>query len=404
MFLTDVAIKHYKSLDDVHVHFTPVTVVVGPNGVGKSNFVDALKFLRDIASDGLDHAVISREGIERIRQKYETRPYDIGLKFGFASNDLDDGCLVTNGPYPTSYRLVLSGKGGDYHIASEAAKYVIADRLAEDGEEPKGQPEYLEYDRNEAGVLKIDGKARARKIAPGVVALGHSLDLFDELAAPIATFAKKWRFCSLYPNTLRVLRPPMRETILAEDGSNWASVVRGLKRTKSGRESLDRIAEVMRATVPGFRDITVTPAGGYLLPRISVMSGDNGQAKPQLFDPVQLSDGTLRVFGILLALYQQPAPPLLVIEEPEQTVHPGVLPALAEAFKEASERTQIIITTHSPHLVDQFDPDSIRVAWSRNSLTQISPIKYAQVESVKQHLMSLQEFMLAEGLQPELQE
>jgi predicted ATPase len=404
MFLTDVAIKQYKSLDDVHVHFAPVTVVVGPNGVGKSNFVDALKFFRDIANDGLDHAVTSREGIDRIRQKHETKPHDIGLKFGFASNDLDDGCTVTNGPHPTTYQLVLSGRGGDYHIASEAAKYLIDERLAEGGEEPKGQPKYEEYNRNEAGVLRIDGKTRARKIAPGVVALGHPIDLFAELGAPITTFATKWRFCSLYPNTLRVLRPPMTATILAEDGSNWASVVRGLKRTKSGQESLDRIAEVMQATLPGFRDITVSAVGGYLVPRISIMSKDNGGAKPQQFDPIQMSDGTLRVLGILLALYQQPAPRLLVIEEPEQTVHPGVLPALAEAFKEASERTQIIITTHSPHLVDQFDPESIRVAWSRNGLTQISPIKYAQVESVKQHLMSLQEFMLAEGLQPELQE
>jgi len=157
----------------------------------------------------------------------------------------------------------------------------------------------------------------------------------------------------------------------------------------------------MRATLPGYSGVSVETAGSYLVPRISVRDSRDGKGKELSFDPVQLSDGTLRVFGILLALYQQPAPALLVIEEPEQTVHPGVLPALADACKEASERTQIVITTLSPHLVDQFDPEQIRVAWLGDGLTRISPIRSTQVQSVKRRLMSLQEYMLAEGLQPE---
>ena len=92
---------------------------------------------------------------------------------------------------------------------------------------------------------------------------------------------------------------------------------------------------------------------------------------------------------------------MLIIEEPEQTIHAGVLPALADAFKEASLRTQIVITTHSPQLVDQFDPSNIRVAWSHNGLTRISSLKNSQAASVRDHLMSLQEYMTAEGLEPE---
>jgi predicted ATPase len=120
------------------------------------------------------------------------------------------------------------------------------------------------------------------------------------------------------------------------------------------------------------------------------------------FDPVQLSDGTLRIFGMLLAIYQSPAPRLLVIEEPEQTVHPGVLGVLADAFKEAAEATQIIITTHSPHLVDYFRPEDVRVVSLQEGLTTVERVRKTQVEAVKRRLMSLQEFMLAEGLQGEL--
>lgn len=119
------------------------------------------------------------------------------------------------------------------------------------------------------------------------------------------------------------------------------------------------------------------------------------------YDAIQLSDGTLRVFGLLLALYQVPAPRLLLIEEPEQNVQPGVLAVLADAFKEASTRTQIIVTTHSPNFVDHFSPEEVRVTSSRRGATVIAPIKAAQKHAVQKHLLSLSEFMLAEGLVPE---
>ena len=396
MFLKSTTIRHFKSLDNVQVDFSPITVLVGPNGVGKSNFVDALKFFRDICQDGLDHAVISREGIDRIRQTYKSRPYHIGLQMDFAAPE--------TGALPAAYQLVLSGKEGDYRVESETATYSDEEFLQDEDEERnvsfRVEAVPRRYERKRSGQLEIDGKVVDRKLGEDAVALGQHYE-FGVLGGSIARYAKKWRFCSLYPNTLRKLSPPIRERGLTEDGGNWASVVRALKRTKSGRAALERIAEVMRVTVPGYIDITVGAAGSYLVPRMSMSGVADGKSKEQRFDPVQLSDGTLRVFGILLALYQQPSPALLVIEEPEQTVHPGVLPALAEAFKEASERTQIVITTHSPHLVDQFQPESIRVVWTKNGLSRISTIRTTQIEAVKRNLMSLEEFMLAEGLQPE---
>jgi len=257
------------------------------------------------------------------------------------------------------------------------------------------------FDRRRGRELNIDGTPFEHKLRDDSIALG----LFHEyhaIGGSIVDIVHDWSFCAPYPNTLRKLSPPDKEQGLREDGSNWATVVRSLKRTPRGRQALERIAEVMRVAVPGYQDVSVSTAGSYLVPQLTLATSADGMRRSEKFDPVQLSDGTLRVFGILLALYQDPAPPLLVIEEPEQTIHPGVLPALAEAFKEASERTQIIVTTHSPQFVDQFDPSEVRVVWSQDGLTNISPIKPTQVEAVKRQLMSLQEFMSAEGLQPAL--
>lgn len=400
MFLKTASIRHFRSLDSVEVDFSPITVVVGPNGVGKSNFVDSLKFFRDVVKDGLDHAVIGREGIDRIRQTYKSRPYNIGVDFQFSAYDADE----TDSRYESArYEMTLSGKEGEYRVEAEKAEYWNVGEHFDDADRPIKGYSPRRFERRREGELVINGSTYERRVRADQVALGQSIDL-DELGEPITQFASGWHFCSLYPNTLRKLSPPTKDDGLSEDGSNWASVVRALKKTKSGRQSLERIAEVMRVTLPGYRDISVETAGSYLVPRISIATALESQTKDsreQRFDPVQLSDGTLRIFGILLALYQQPAPTLLVIEEPEQTVHPGVLPALAEACKEAALRTQIIITTHSPHLVDQFSPEQVRIAWMNGGVTRISRIRDAQMEAVKRRLMSLQEYMLAEGLQPE---
>ena len=96
-----------------------------------------------------------------------------------------------------------------------------------------------------------------------------------------------------------------------------------------------------------------------------------------------------------------PAPTLLVIEEPEHTVYPGALGVLVDAMREASEQTQIILTTHSPDLVHYFKPDEIRVATIENGHTRIAPICAPQRAAIDEHLMTAEEFMRAEGLQPE---
>ena len=76
MYLSKLQVQHYKSLDDVSVDFAPdVTLVVGPNGVGKSNFVDVLRFLRDAVVKDLERAVTKREGIQRLLQTYKTKPF-----------------------------------------------------------------------------------------------------------------------------------------------------------------------------------------------------------------------------------------------------------------------------------------------------------------------------------------
>ena len=126
---------------------------------------------------------------------------------------------------------------------------------------------------------------------------------------------------------------------------------------------------------------------------------EEGASKAHFLDPLQLSDGTLRLVGLFLALYQEPRPKLLALEEPELTVHPGVLKLLSEAIREVSSETQLIITTHSPQFLDHFDVSEIRVVEIINGITHVGKIREQQVQMVRQNLMSTSEIMSLDGLQ-----
>ncbi|MFY9260458.1 MAG: AAA family ATPase [Gallionella sp.] len=395
MRLTSVQINHYKSLSEVTLdNLPPLTLLVGANGTGKSNLVDALRFLRDMVVDGLDHAMSRRGGILTIRQYSPKKPYDVTIRIEF-------GDMTSFGAWVGFYEITIGSlKAGNYQIKSESAEWHEEDYSFDDDDNIVGIRwigKSLHRKADGLAVFDINieddtEEPRTNKLPRDQSALSdsfmrwHGESLFNLLS--------QCRFSSIFPNTLREPSRPDTDHILKESGVNWASVVKSLKKNEEGRRALGHILEMMQMVMPTLQDISVRTVGSYLVPQFHVKDGETVHA----FDPVQLSDGTLRVFGILLALYQTPPPPFIALEEPEQTIHPAVLAMLAEAFREVSERTQLLITSHSPYLVDHFQPEEIRIVTMHDGKTRVSPIKTSQMESVKENLISLQELMMAEGL------
>ncbi len=116
------------------------------------------------------------------------------------------------------------------------------------------------------------------------------------------------------------------------------------------------------------------------------------------FDAAQESDGTLRVAGILTALLQSETLPVVGIEEPELTVHPGALSLVCDFIKQTAHGNQVILTTHSPELLDYLDTDQVRVVKRRGGETTVGPLDDTQREMVRDHLLTLGEVMRTEGL------
>ena len=138
----------------------------------------------------------------------------------------------------------------------------------------------------------------------------------------------------------------------------------------------------------------MSKAASYLVARFR--HGGNGQGK--WFDAAQESDGTLRVAGILTALLQDPPLPLVGIEEPELTVHPGALPLLLDYLRQASDRSRVLLTTHSPELLNLVKADEVRVVARSNSGTRIGGMAEDQRDAVTRGLLRLGELMTTEGL------
>lgn len=401
MRLISLTVQHYKSLSSVKMDdIQPVTVLVGTNAAGKSNVVDVLKFLRDMVSESLEHAVSRRNGITAIRQHSRTRPYQISIKLCLLDEEFED-----EQARQSSYEITISSLvAGNYKVERETAFWHEEDYEFDDETNGWNHIGIVQHSmqRFSNGKVFRDGEETKISLPHDQVALGLTLFRHSEgIAGKISNFVRSLRFTTIFPNTLREPKKPDADAALKETGENWASILKALKRTPKGRQELERIKEMMQVVMPNLRDIFVATVGGYLVPQFRVAETAGRKEVTYNLDPSQLSDGTLRVLGILLALYQLPHPSFVAIEEPEQTVHPGLLAMLAEAFHEVSERTQLFVTSHSPHLIEYFSPEEIRVVAMEDGETRVTGIKSAQLEAIKEKLISIQELMLAEGLQVE---
>ena len=202
-----------------------------------------------------------------------------------------------------------------------------------------------------------------------------------------------------------VMRLPQRQTagsFLERDGSNLASVIEDTRKVEDW--AAKRAARYL-ATITGSVEFAeVQRIAGFDTLRFHVRR--DGQTLE--FDAASMSDGTLRAFAALIAAFQQVptigSPSFVAIEEPETALHPAAMRALVAAFDEATLRTQILLTTHSPDLLDAVEvkPENVRVAQLVDGQTVIGPVDEAYVDIVRDHLSTLGGLERERQLEPDL--
>jgi predicted ATPase len=391
-------ISNYKSISTADLSFSKENVVVGQNGVGKSNLLDAFHFIRDAVWDGLDHAITKRHGIVSIRRWSKTRPYNISIKLCI-KNQIGSG----------EYRITLASGGGDFSVIEEEATWWGRHpfRAQNEQEQELSRFHFLRSSKGDVDFNIEDNpfepNSRPPTVPPSELLLtqfaqrsfGPFSFFFQDLHQELSSFGAY----SIYPNKIREPQAISNSEVLADDGSNLASIIRQMRST-THRSSREYLTTALRQVLPILTEIRIESAGGFYVPVFRVTEEGTGQGHD--LNMSQISDGTLRMLGMLTAFYQPKAPTKIAIEEPEQMIHPGLLAVLVDAARDYLDNERIprqfFTTTHSPNLLDIFEPSSIIGASFENGVSKFSRLSERQMKILRDGLYTSGELLVAEGI------
>jgi predicted ATPase len=375
--LRQIQIRNYKNIAAAVVNLQPLTVLVGPNGAGKSNFVDALSFVADSLSYSIQLAFANRGGVAAVRHQSSEQPENIGFRFHF---DLADGGWA-------DYAFEISAPPREaFNVARERC---IVQTLA-------GSRHEFEV-ANGAFTREVPG-IRPR-LEPDRLAL-TVLSALEEFR-PVFDFLTGIRRYNIRPDRLRELQDPDpgEGAVLFSDGSNAAAVLRRVSEQgeRNGRV-YERICRLLGKIVPGAIRVLPTSLGQK---ETLEFYQEVGLGQEWRFSALNMSDGTLRALGILLAVYQLLPASLIAIEEPESTIHPAAAEVLTDILMDGAARSQILLTTHSPDVLDSKNllDDQIIVVESVQGMAQITPLAKTTREVIRQRLYTAGELLRQGELQ-----
>lgn len=328
--LKSISLRGFKSIDGEgqEVRLGQITVLIGANGAGKSNFVSFLRMINFITTQGLQNFV-ANEGFA-----------DSLLYFGRKTTTEMGGCVqFETGAARDEYRFVLQ--------ADATNRLFFQDETIEYHAPGHKQPLVCQLGggSKESQLLVHEGPAAQTCNVVQKLLSGCRVYQFHDTSATAKIRAEG------YVDDARYLR---------SDGGNLAAFLRAMKMRKDGEKYYERIVRHVQQMVPHFEDFELTP-----LPENVKYVRLNWREKGRdyLFGPHQLSDGSLR-FMALSTLFLQPPetrPNVIIVDEPELGLHPSAIVALAGMVKAAAVHTQVVLATQSPRLVDEFSVDDIVV-------------------------------------------
>lgn len=353
-------IRNFKSLAEVDVRLSPFTVLVGPNGSGKSNFVDALAFVRQCLEDSIELAFKSRGGIGAVRRRSGGHPTHIGIRLGLRLEE----------KVSAEYAFEIAAKPAErFRVAHE--RCVV---YGDDGEVHRFEIRDGAFERPIPGIRS--------QVASDRLAL-YAASATEEFR-PVYDFLTAMRIYSVEPYRLRELQEPDPGDLLKPDGSNAAAVLKKIAEHSSANR-FQRLCRLLGKVVQGIEGVEHVTLGKMETLRFRQ---DIGLKDPWRFDAINMSDGTLRVMGVLLAVFQLGEISLIGIEEPEATVHPTVAELVIEVLMDAARERQVLLTTHSPELLDfkALDDRQIRAVTMEQGKTLVATVDRSVRQAIRDRL------------------
>ena len=338
-------IQGYKPFGEFLAKLGQLEVIVGANGSGKTSLFEFLKFLRDNLSQSIPPEIIRDSIGQQIfhNPREEKLMWSIGVDISQKNQIEYEGNLLGPVGYP--------------RVVSEQVKV-----LPSEGTEPyffmmiKNSEGYIQ-DPELAIQQNVDLRYQNR-LALSIANYPTMATLYN-----LREYILNWRFYSSFNIADDKIRRPVlveQDPILREDAGNLSSLLHFLM--TQHHSAFDELQQVLRSVIPGFKGLMTRAYGGPG----EIMFFWQEDGVDNILSLADLSHGILR-FICWAVLCLQPNPPSLVcIDEPDLGVHPRTLPILAGLFEKASERTQILLATHSSYFLTMFDISRIAVMKKEN--------------------------------------
>lgn len=318
--IEEIKIEGYRSIRKATVSLRDLNVLIGANGAGKSNLLGVMGLLGDIVSGQLQHHVARRGGAHTLMHFGRKKTRQLAVTVRCARRGKHD---------PTEYGFTLEASAGDTLVVAEefvtVEEWVVGNPLA-------------------SGPLAGSLESRLSQLPQSIVSpYIWKVFHFNDTGSSAAIKEKH----SIDDN--RTLRP---------DGKNLAALLHGMR--QRAPRSYREIVELIHVVAPFFKDFSLRPDA--VNPKVIQLEWEHRSEPEDYFNADSLSDGTLRFMSLATLLLQPDKPSLILIDEPELGLHPAAIVHVAELLRMASKTTQIIVTTQSVTLLEQFAPQDVIVA------------------------------------------
>ena len=384
MRLKQLRFGAFKSLYDVTCDFEDLTAVTGPNGAGKSNLADGIAFIGDAYSYSLELAVARAGGYDSIAHRRtrrartpvsfeihvtvptrelgslgrlitpvipDIRRHDRSLFFKHRFSIRAEGQALTSVFRVEEDDMVVSGAGQDILRMSRTnggrAKTWTNDLFSDMGEAPPNRNPL--YPFTSRSYLELIAEQAASSPSDLLINIIPSAGLLNRIVRSLADL----RIFQLAPNQCRLSGVPTPNASLNRHGENLPAVADFLQ--KHVASAWTRIEGAMRAIIPRLEVIEVIHTEDR---RLALQFREAGVRRP--WNANEVSDGTIQALALFTAIFDERTP-LLVVEEPENSLHPWILRHFVDLCRESGK--QVILTTHSPVLINYLPPGSLRFMW-----------------------------------------
>lgn len=391
-----VEIEGFKSFGSPpqRIAFSPLTFIVGPNASGKTNLLDSLRFLQFAIVQDTEFAINQFGGIAEVRckvQRKRIKPKPLRIRVSLngetrirSAFPRDPGDLVEN----EDERIITDF---DYTLGIDLRRpgdnpVIVEEKLQCDYYVAGEDRQSYRLQRDERHVI-IEDPTKGRdpqkiSVPPAECARpAINVGFFSPPAVLFRKIVQEWSFYNISPHVARQSYREVPDTKLGWSGENLPVVVQKLK-GKNGKNGLEGIGANLRATVPGFESVDVvrTDFEGRWALKVN-------EEKAGAMNAASISDGTVRLLALMVvADLGMKGNSLIAIEEPENSVHPHLSQHLVSVFRETSQKSQVIATTHNPGFLDHLDPEEILLCAKRGGFTRVRRASDAsEISSFRKH-------------------